>query len=192
MSADLHIHIATDNITDEHFRCFCNSTLGSKWCSGLFTGEYLCEDKIKECEDFRTTHNQFKAEFPEWGKKALIDAPKNVTSRWSELLGEHYKRVGYSCRHHTDISNTPNIWVGEVSWLKAALFKDGDTFIPSPIQKIYDLIGEDLPVIDDKFIADAKQALSVKNSTKYSLSNTKDIIDFLKQHKGMRCFTVSW
>lgn len=50
------------------------------------------------------------------------------------------------------IASTPEIWVGEVSWLKAALFEDADTFIPNTIAKVTEIIGEDLPIIDDSLL----------------------------------------
>ena len=115
MSADLHIHIATPNITDEHFKCFFSNTLGSKWFSMSL---YNCEDKVHRDIDYNRTCKQFNEEYHRiW--KTIPELPKEEQDRWSELLEEHYKRVGYECRHHSDIYSTPNIWVGEVSWIKA-------------------------------------------------------------------------
>lgn len=103
---------------------------------------------------------------------------------------------------YSKISDTPNVWVGEVSWLKAALFADSDSFVPDAIGAISELVGEDLPVIDDKLIDGIKQALGLPNNTArqdgvmagagYAISDENGVIAFLEQHRGERVFTVSW
>lgn len=103
--------------------------------------------------------------------------PGNLGERW---------QVSYA-----KISDTPNVWVGEVSWLKAALFED-DTFIPDPISKISEIIGEDLLVIDDALIGRISRALTLPNETVYHLAQAEKIISFLTDNKGERAFTVSW
>jgi len=90
------------------------------------------------------------------------------------------------------IVNAPSVWVGEVSWLKAAIFEDAETFIPDPIQRVHDIIGEDLPVVDDDLITKIEDAMKSPNSTSYSLGNGEEIVEFLKANKGERVFTVSW
>lgn len=104
--------------------------------------------------------------------------PRNVGSKLDD---------GYEA-----ISNTPNIWVGEVSWLKAAVFESPGDFVPDPIAKISEIITDELPTIDDKLIAKVEVAMGLSNETGYSLGSQNDVIDFLKLHKGKRCFTVSW
>ncbi len=89
------------------------------------------------------------------------------------------------------VSETPNIWVGEVSWLKAALFDD-DSYVPNPVGAINDLIGEELPVLDDALIEAIGKAVDLKNETGYRLGNAEDILAFLRLHKGKKVFTVSW
>jgi len=90
------------------------------------------------------------------------------------------------------IANTPNIWIGEVSWLKAGLTSNPEKYVPAPIQKISDIIGEDLPKIDDELIQKVENALRLKNTTSYQVANPKDVVKFLKKHKGKKVFTVSW
>lgn len=90
------------------------------------------------------------------------------------------------------ISATPAIWVGEVSWLKAGLFNDPQKFVPQPVLEVNELIGEDLPVIDDVLIARIRNALRAPNTTSYSVSDTDAVLQFLVEHKGERCFTISW
>lgn len=90
------------------------------------------------------------------------------------------------------ICETPQIWIGEVSWLKAALFEDSENFIPSTVMRISELIGEDLPVLDDELIAGILAAFDAPNDTSYSLANKNEVAAFLEQHKGKQVFTVSW
>lgn len=84
------------------------------------------------------------------------------------------------------------VWVGEVSWLKAALSDDADTFIPSAVQAVNDLVGEDHPLIDDALIDKICKAMDVENPTGYSVASVDSISDWLGRHKGQRAFTVSW
>jgi hypothetical protein len=91
------------------------------------------------------------------------------------------------------VANTPNIWIGEVSWLKAMLLQDGETtYVPAPVQTIAGLIDEELPTLDDKLIADILAALDLPNTTQYKLAKREAVAKFLLQHKGKRVFTVSW
>lgn len=93
---------------------------------------------------------------------------------------------------YSKISETPSVWVGEVSWLKAAIFDDEETFIPEPISKVVDIIGEDLPVVDDELISRIEEAMKLPNKTKYRVNDPAEVVEFLRKHKGKRVFTVSW
>jgi len=90
------------------------------------------------------------------------------------------------------IADTPNVWIGEVSWLKAALFGDSGTFVPSTVQLVQDAIGEDLPTLTDELEQKILAAFEAKNETGYSLATVDEVRAFLAQHKGKRLFTVSW
>lgn len=87
---------------------------------------------------------------------------------------------------------TPQIWIGEVSWLKAALLEDSERFVPGTVMQISELIGEDLPVLDDELIAKILAAFDTPNATGYSLAAADEVAEFLEQHKGKQVFTVSW
>ena len=63
------------------------------------------------------------------------------------------------------VFSTPDIWIGEVSWLKAGLFDDPETFVPDPVGKINEVIGEDLPVITDELIDRIIEAFELENTT---------------------------
>ena len=91
------------------------------------------------------------------------------------------------------ISDAPNIWIGEVSWLKAALCDDAEQFVPDSVAMIHELIGEDLPVLNDELIAKILKAMGLKNETSYGIEDGEDDIQkFLQKHKGKKVFTVSW
>jgi hypothetical protein len=90
------------------------------------------------------------------------------------------------------IGESPNVWIGEVSWLKAALFNDSNEWIPSTVQTIRDLVGNDFPVIDEDFINKVSEAFDKQNITSYSLAEKQEVKDFLKEHLGKKAFTVSW
>ena len=100
--------------------------------------------------------------------------------------------VGYRDNIFKKFSNTQNIWIGEVSWFKAALFEDSDNFIPDLVNKVSEFVGEELPVVDDEFIKKIESFYSLENKTRYNLSEKKEVIEFLEQNKGKRAFTVSW
>jgi len=88
---------------------------------------------------------------------------------------------------------TPNIWIGEVSWLKAALFEDGEeTFIPDTVAKVQEIIGEDQPVIDEELIQKVMDAFTEKNKTQYTIAKPQEVWAFLESHKGKKAFTISW
>lgn len=95
---------------------------------------------------------------------------------------DKYRRMG----------ECPNIFIGEVSWLKAMVLDDNETFVPGIIQQINDLVGEDIPLIDDEFINKVKEAFNSGNSTQYNIADVNDVVEFLEMHQGKRTFTVSW
>ena len=127
-----------------------------------------------------------------------------------EFTLEHYKRFNYDTlgskyfrpKHNVTSEcyrelfklgmETPSVGVGEVSWLKAALLDDIESFIPSPIELIVGLIDDDCPIIDDKLIEGVETAMTEANTTGYELCEGSNIIKFLKKHKGKRVFTISW
>lgn len=91
------------------------------------------------------------------------------------------------------IFDQPNIWIGEVSWLKSALSDNKAEYVPKPVESIYELIGEDFPILTDDLIAKIIRSLNLENKTQYELnSNELELLLFLDTHKGKKCFTISW
>ena len=111
----------------------------------------------------------------------------------SSTLGS--KWFGYGRSHEDDylsVAHTPDIWVGEVSWLKASLFEDSDTYIPDSVMEVSKIIGEDFRKIDDKMIEEIERALSLDNTTNYRIASKESITEFLREHYGKKTFTISW
>ena len=142
------------------------------------------------------------------GAELCIHVFKGLTERdlevfFANTLGSKYFRGlggGYTIAQHEalgydeilkKIMDTPSVSVGDWSPLKAALFDD-DKFLPTPLQKIQEIVGEDLPVIDDEMIKKVGDALELENKTYYDVSSDVPIISFLLRHKGEQVFTVSW
>ena len=142
MGADLHIHVMTEDMTEEDFKYFFSHTLGSKWF---------------------TINRNYDTFGNDRGKLAM-------------------ERV----------MNSPNVGIGEWSTLSALVYDDSKTFKPAPMQEVYDIIGESLPVIDDELIDRIKKAMQIENTTDYLVRSGEEIVKFLEEHKGKRVFTVSW
>jgi len=115
----------------------------------------------------------------------------------STLGGPFCNYVSYqeNSKHFNDdydaISCTPQIWVGEVSWLKAAFSDDPEAFIPDMVGFVRAEFDDGLVVIDDAMIERVEAALQAPNTTGYSVGDN-EIVEFLKEHKGKKAFTVSW
>ena len=91
------------------------------------------------------------------------------------------------------IRNTPQCWVGEVSWLKAALFNNEEEFVPSPVGRISELIPYWTTVrVTEELIEQVDKAFDLVNSTTYNLVQREKIIDFLRENFDKEVFTVSW
>ncbi len=104
-------------------------------------------------------------------------------------------KYDFMCGHHDRVSDTPNFRIGEVSWLKAALFDD-DSYIPNPVARVSELIGEDEPELTEELRDKILQAVQAPNETHYDVyGNAGDDVsleDWLNQHLGKKLFTISW
>lgn len=122
----------------------------------------------------------------------------HLGSRYFAPLGGHRCRTSAAsqleCVHWTAVSESDNVWIGEVSWLKAGLLND-DGYIPEPVQAVQDVIGEDLPVLDNDLLQRVLTAAGAPNERAghYSiLHSTSGVAEWLVAHVGCRLFTVSW
>ncbi len=98
----------------------------------------------------------------------------------------------HSDEDHNAVEKTPSVWVGEVSWLKAAVFNDPDSFIPNPIEAVAELFKQGVVDITDELIERVEKALERSNQTAYRIERKEPVVDFLKEHKGKKAFTISW
>ena len=90
------------------------------------------------------------------------------------------------------IARTPQIWVGEVSWLKAALCDDAGTYIPDVVDHVQTVVGEDFPQVTEELIAALRTGFVLPNTTNYSTGDWEKIEAFLREHMGKQLFIVSW
>jgi hypothetical protein len=149
MSADLHIHIL-EGIEESELEGMFYNSIGSKYCPLSYIEDDTPPEKIQ----------------------GLFKKDEELREKYSE---QKFSATGICNR----IARTPNIWVGEVSWLADSLL-DGD-YVPSFVQAVV----EDL-------INRIKYAAKLKNTTRYELNNVVDIVNFLRQYRGKKIFTVSW
>jgi hypothetical protein len=107
------------------------------------------------------------------------------------LSGDCGQRAG--CPHWEAVSNSSNVWIGEVSWLKAGLTGD-DGYVPEPVEAVAKLIGEDLPVLDDELRARLNGALGLDQTRApgYDTAEADDVSKWIDEHMSERLFTVSW
>lgn len=171
MSADLHIHVITEAFTEEDFRTFFSSQDGSKWSPMT---DFWRRQEAGELED-KVIWNR------EWNKvwKEIHELQRKETGKWRDSFSKF-------------ASESPNIWIGEVSWLKAGLTGDKEAYIPNPVATISELIGEDWPVLDDELIEKILAAFDLENTTNCRLAEVKEVAEFLQEHKGSEVFTISW
>lgn len=91
------------------------------------------------------------------------------------------------------VSESPSVWVGEVSWLKADLLDAKEEFVPDIVGQVHEIIGENLPEIDDALIGKIHGAFfKSKPHTLYKVAEKEYVMKFLEEHRGKRVFTVSW
>lgn len=93
-----------------------------------------------------------------------------------------------------------DIWIGEVSWLKAGLFGDSASFIPplvAAISETFHSVYKGQPVkITPAIIELVKERIAasadVEDRTSYSIADPEAILIWLTQQMGREAWTVSW
>ena len=110
------------------------------------------------------------------------------------LSSKHYGKGDRkdSIELYEKFSDSPNVWVGEVSWLKAMVLGPTEEFVPDTVGAVYDIIGEDLPVVDAALIDRIAAAMRLKNATGYRVTTRDQVVSFLSSHVGKKVFTISW
>lgn len=98
---------------------------------------------------------------------------------------------------HSRVSKTPSVWVGEVSYLRAALTGDAGSSVPTVVLRVGQVIGDHLPVIDEEMIERVAEAWALPPNAAqavggYKVAERDKVLGFLRQHAGKRAFTVAW
>jgi hypothetical protein len=82
-------------------------------------------------------------------------------------------------------------WIGEVSWLKADLMEDSNTYIPQTVMLVSDAIGERIPTLTPALADQIMGAFTQPNATSYRVADPDNVRVWLDRHMGWRLFTVS-
>lgn len=90
------------------------------------------------------------------------------------------------------IRAAPYVLIGCASFLKAGLSDNPHAFVPTAITRISALIGRDMRVINNFFIAGVDAAMDTPNITSYDLGDKYEILAFLEQHIGEKAFLIFW
>lgn len=167
MSADLHIHIVPNSEIENDVR---QSFRQIMWDSklGNVAIEYLYKEEWKTAEELEALGHVIEEHHITNTREVKLDYDEDA------------------------VNKTKNVWIGEVSWLKSMLFNDKSTYVPTPVQAIYNLIKEELPVLTEDLESKILDALNLPNSTGYSIAKRKDVKTFLDKHIGKKIFTISW
>jgi hypothetical protein len=189
MSADLHIHVCLTEEEERHALLWQKKTV---WCSEIGDAytEYFHNGKWLHEEVFMSLSDEEQNKYYEEWDKHKATHPEET--RKSGLFMRDIPLVGMNTKI---IENTKNIWIGEVSWLKAGLFEDGKKYIPTTVMEVSSAIhAEDfgLKVIDDDLIETVTKAFDKENTTGYKIAKKKEVIEFLSKYKGKKCFQISW
>lgn len=191
MAADLHIHIRTPLVTEGVMSAFFSNHIGNAYYD---TGTEAAEHHKPTRTDLRMILDECAREAPEMELtlnyyRSVLDTDSN----WRDdgTLNQDIYLPSYA---FMVMCATPQVWVGEVSWLKAALFENGEeTFVPNAVGRLAQLFDDDSGVIiTDDFITRAANAMMEDNQTSYSVASPEPIVEFLQKHLGKRAFTISW
>ena len=91
--------------------------------------------------------------------------------------------------------NSPQIAVGEVSWLKAALLENSQTFVPDTIGAISEILDEPTRVTPE-IIEKVTQAFDLPNHSDYPIPHPglkrAQVRRSLTDHQGHYAFIISW
>lgn len=118
----------------------------------------------------------------------------SLDSRWENLTWTcpWENKDTLMCHHWKAVMDSPSVWIGGVSWLKAIMLND-PSFVPEPVQAVYDLIGERLPVLDRELGRKILEAVELPTyRSRYRVTEPSQVFGWLEEHLGERLFTVSW
>ena len=122
---------------------------------------------------------------------------------FAQTIGSEYFNPNYTCpstgphycEFHTEMmEKTWVLDVGEASWLSAALLDNQERYIPSPIQRVEELISEPTQITQE-LVDQLEAAFDLPNTTGYEMKDSRaGVRPALEPHvgSGHRAFTVSW
>ena len=192
MSADLHIHVCLTEEEERHALLWQRKTV---WCSEIGDAytEYFHNGEWLHESDFLDLPEEEQNKFYDLWNKFQDD---NKGKTWKENAISFFREIPLVGMDEGIVERTKNIWIGEVSWLKAGLFgDDGAKYIPTTVMEVSSAVSVPdfgLKVIDDEFIETVSQAFDKPNTTNYRLAEKKKVIKFFTKYKGKKCFQISW
>lgn len=90
------------------------------------------------------------------------------------------------------IARTPNIWVGEVSWLGAAITEDESTSIPDTIMAL-DRMLQTRPKLTPELERQILATFTLPNHTDhYRVADVQQVAAFLARYRGKQLFAITW
>lgn len=128
----------------------------------------------------------------------LTDA--QLKCHFSSIFGSPYmgyrcperEENGYPCSCVRALGKTEAIGLGEVSWLKYAL-TGSDEYIPGPIEKIADLIGDLTCTITPELVEAVDAAFTLPNDSIYQDPEGRAAVRaMLERNVGDEVFHVAW
>ena len=133
---------------------------------------------------------------PAFGVARMINGPLDLD--WEAHMKREFRDKG--TKQYTGPDAIVTHIVGDVSWLKAALFEDGEnTYVPSLIEAVSEIVptvSNGVKEITDEMIAEVKQAITasagVEDESIYEQGDPESLLIWLDQYKGWQCWSVSW
>jgi hypothetical protein len=178
MSADLHIHICS---TKEQIKNVKQAKRARGYCSPANGKGYnfYMRFKIRNKWIHEDDLGRYKI------KEGTIQARREIKVKYNE----------------NKYLNAKSVWVGSVSWLKAGLTGDKDTYVPKMVEKIAGIIGQGI-ILDDKVLNKFEKAFSLPNNTVkkdgvwdgkgYKLADKETVMAFLRKNKNKYAYQISW
>lgn len=181
MSAEYTLHIKTSDISEDEMEGFFYNHLGSKYdpMSQAYNA-MTPEMKIlaNEVENYAECPEIVAFLTPYWEKSEALHQKWERGKKWNNL----YQKFG----------DTPQFDVGEVSFLKASLFDDGDRYIPSLVGVCCEVI-DDGCIITDEVIEQIRAGMMDNpNTTTYSTCEVDKLAEWLKKYMGEYVFSIAW
>ena len=181
MSAEYTLHIKTDDISEEDMEGWFYNCMGSKYDPMSQAFEAMTPEMREaagEAEEFSQHPDIVAFITPYWEKSDALQAKWGHGEKWNKL----YQKFG----------DTPQFDVGEVSFLKASLFDDQETFIPSLVGVCCEVINDGCIITDEVIDQIRAGMIDNPNTTSYSTCESDKLVEWLKKYMGKYVFSIAW